>query len=299
MTIKRVGRRRVLALTVTAGFVGAGCLGVVLAESAGAASLPTSAAQHQQSAHIVPMGSASASPVARATGSAAYSAASSAAGQTKLADPTKTAATSASHPAASSSSAVPATGGPSAGRAQQVQLAPAQLPALSAEKWAPVGSPSTRTIAGHDIGENECAKVDGADTWTQQAFSGGDGQNVAIQDTFVFGSASAAESAYQHLTSGMNACRQTTRALQTANKVAVDATVTETASRSDAAAWERGWTGVLGMSAAGPQTNHLYAAVDGTRLIVLQFTEFPGQAAAYDVSADPSVLSMLQTELAR
>jgi len=179
-----------------------------------------------------------------------------------------------------------------------VQLTSGQLPALSAEKWVATGAPSTRSIAGHDIGENECAKVDGASTWTQQAFSGGDGQNVAIQDTFVFTNAAAARSAYQNVVTGMDGCQQTTRALQAANKVALDASVTETAGQPEAAAWKRSWTGVMGMSAEGPQTNHYYLAVNGTRLIVLQFTEFPGQAAPYDVAADPQVLAMLDAELA-
>lgn len=292
MTIKKVGRRRALALTVTAGFVGVGCLGVALAESAGAASVPASAAQHQQQhAHTVPLGSAPAAPSVQAGGPATASATASTA--------TTANAANVSHPAASTSGTVSGSAAPSAGQAQPVQLAASQLPAPAAEKWAPVGAPSTRAVAGHDIGENECAKVVGAETWTQQAFSGGDGQNVAIQDTFVFGSTATASSAYQNLVTGMGACRQTTRALQTANKVSADASVVETASQIDAAAWERSWTGVMGMSAAGPQTNHLYVAVDGARLIVLQFTEFPGQAAAYHVSADPSVLSMLGAELAR
>lgn len=161
-----------------------------------------------------------------------------------------------------------------------------------------VGHPSTRDIAGHDIDENECAKVSGANSWTQQAFSGGDGQNDAIQDTFVFASAGAARSAYQNVAVGMGSCQQTTRTLQSANKVLIDARVTETASRSQADAWQRDWTGVMGMSADGPQVNHVYLAVNGTRLIVLQFTEYPGHAAPYDTAADPQVLAMLATELA-
>jgi hypothetical protein len=55
----------------------------------------------------------------------------------------------------------------------------------------------------------------------------------------------------------------------------------------------------MGISAGGPQTNHFYVAVNGTRLIVLQFTEFPGQATRYNVAADPQVLAMLDAELAR
>jgi hypothetical protein len=188
---------------------------------------------------------------------------------------------------------------PSARQAQQVQLAPRQLPAFAAEKWKPVGSPVTRVVVGHDIGENECAKVEGATTWTQLGFSGGDGQNVAIQDTFVFTSASAANTAYQHVVAGMERCQQTTRALQAASKVPVDAKVTVTARAPNAEAWQRTWTGVMGMSAAGPQTNHFYVAVNRTRLVVLQFTEFPGQATRYNVAADPQVLAMLEAELAR
>jgi hypothetical protein len=98
---------------------------------------------------------------------------------------------------------------------------------------------------------------------------------------------------------GMDRCQQTTRALQAASKVPVDATVTVTASASNAEAWQRRWTGVMGISAGGRQINHFYAAVNRTRLVILQFTEFPGQAAPYNVAADPQVLAMLDAELAR
>ena len=174
-----------------------------------------------------------------------------------------------------------------------------QVPGYFAENWVPLGIQNTRTIGGHEIGENECAKVDGAGTWTQQSFSGGGGQNVAIQDTFAFTSAGTAQAAYQNVVAGMRACQQVTRALQASNNMPVDATVTSTASQAEAAAWKRSWTGVLGLSAAGPQTNHLYMALAGTRLIVLQFTEFPGHAAMYDVTADPGVLSVIEAGLAR
>ena len=284
MTIERTARPRTLTLTIAAGVVAASGLGVFLAESAGATT-PTASATRTQSTHIVPMGSAPSSPTVEATGSAAAAGPSS---------QVSTANASVSAPGSAAASGVASTGS-----AQHVQLTATQLPADSAEKWVPAGTPSTRTVAGHDIGENECAKVDGAITWIQQSFSGGDGQNVAIQDTFGFTSAAAAHYAYQSAVTGMDACQQTTRALQSTNKVPADATVTETASKADAAAWKRNWTGVMGMSADGPQTNHVYFAVDGSRLIVLQFTEFPGNAAPYDVSADPAVLSMLGAELAR
>jgi len=182
---------------------------------------------------------------------------------------------------------------------QQMQLAAPQLPGYFAENWAPFGTQRIRTIDGHEIGENECAKVDGAGIWTQQSFSGGGGQNVAIQDTFAFTSSGTAQSAYQNVVAGMSACQQITRALQASNNVSVDATVTNTVSQAGAAAWARSWTGVMGVSAAGPQTNHLYVALAGTSLIVLQFTEFPGHAAVYDVTADPSVLSIIEAGLAR
>jgi hypothetical protein len=172
------------------------------------------------------------------------------------------------------------------------------LPGYSAEKWVPIGTQSTRTIDGHAIGENECAEVDGAGAWTQQSFSGG-GQDVVIQDTFAFASSGTAQAAYQNFVTGMLTCQQVTRALQASNKAPVDATVTNTASQAEAAAWKRSWTGVMGMSAAGPQTNHLYVALVGTSLIVLQFTEFPGHAPVYDVTADPGVLSIIEAGLAR
>ena len=287
MTMKSAARRRTLTLTIAAGVVAVSGLGVFLAESAGATT-PTPNASRTQSAHIVPMGTAPSSPTVTATGSAAAS-------STAPSSPVSTASTSASAPGSAAASGLASTGS-----AQHVQLTATQLPADSAEKWVPAGTPSTRTVAGHDIGENECAKVDGATTWIQQSFSGGDSQNVAIQDTFGFTSATAARSAYQSVVTGMDACQHTTRALQATNRVVpADATVTETASKADAAAWKRNWTGVMGMSADGPQTNHVYIAVDGSRLIVLQFTEFPGDAAPYDVSTDPAVLSMLSAELAR
>ncbi len=133
--------------------------------------------------------------------------------------------------------------------------------------------------------------------WIQQGYSGGaDGRNPAVQDTFAYADPAMAQSAYQTFRSGMARCQSTSRAYQSTHGVAPDAKVTETADLSDAAAWESSWTGVMGMSAAGPQTNHTYLAVHGTRVIVLQFTEFPGQSASYNVSGDPRVLALLTAE---
>ena len=293
MRLKRALRHHVLALTVTVGIVSAAGVGVVLSGSVGATS-PKPPAAWSQSAHFVAM----AVPTSPST-----------AGSTVSAPPTV-----ASGPRLHASGLSPVAGkfstsnAPSAAEAQQVlamqelqqmQLAAPQLPGYFAENWVPVGAQITRAIDGHEIGENECARVGGAGTWTQQSFSGGGGQNVAIQDTFAFPSSGAAQAAYQNVVAGMSACQQVTRALQGSNRVAVDATVTSTASQAEAAAWERSWTGVLGVSAAGPQNNHIYVALSGMALIVLQFTEFPGHAATYDVTADPGVLSIIDAGLAR
>jgi Rieske Fe-S protein len=172
-------------------------------------------------------------------------------------------------------------------------LAAAQLPAAQAEQWDAIGSPSTRTVTGHTIAENECAKVAGARTWTQQGFSGADDQNGAVQDVFSFATPAAAQNAYTTFSAAMAGCQGIARTLQGTNHLAPDAVVRQTAAVPKGLAWERTWTGVMGMSAPGLQINHVYLAVDGTRLTVLQFTEFPGKAAAYAVSDDPHVLTRL------
>jgi hypothetical protein len=173
------------------------------------------------------------------------------------------------------------------------QLTPSELPADDAEQWSAVGGPSTRTLSGHAVGENECAKVSGADTWTQQGFSGADEQNIAVEDDFSFASPAAAHGAYAAFAPEMAGCQATSRALQSASHTTSDAEVRQTASAPSALAWERTWTGVAGMSAPGAQTDHVYLAVRGTELIVLQFTEFPGKAPAYAVSGDSQVLARL------
>jgi hypothetical protein len=262
--------RRVLVCAAALAVPTGGTLALVMAGSAGGATRGVADGTHNP--HVVAMPPPRTPPAAaarRSSGAASVA--------TKPADPLP----------------------PSTGQAQQVQPAPRQLPAFTAEKWKPVGSPVTHVVSGHDIGENECAKVDGATTWTQQGFSGGHGQNVAIQDTFVFTSASAAHTAYQRVVTGMERCQQTTRMLQAASKTPADATVAVTARAANAEAWRRTWTGVMGISAEGRQTNHFYVAVNRTRLVVLQFTEFPGQATPYNVAADPEVLAMLDAELAR
>lgn len=177
-------------------------------------------------------------------------------------------------------------------------LAPSQLPAVQAEQWTKIGSASNRAVGGHGITENECAKVVGAQTWTQQGYSGAAGRNVATQDTFTFTGSAAARSAYRTFFAEMADCQTATREYQETNKITPDALVIRTATvGNEAGAWERTWTGVMGLSAGGPQTNHYYAAVDGKRLIVLQFTEFPGHSVPYSSAADPRVLATLTAEL--
>ncbi|MBR7838933.1 hypothetical protein KDL01_37040 [Actinospica durhamensis] len=193
-------------------------------------------------------------------------------------------------------SASPAVAAPTRNRPQ---LASSQVPGFAVEQWKPVGVPVTRAIDGHDIGENECASVVGASGWVQQSFSGGDGQNVAIQDTFTFADTSGARSALSAIATSMAGCQDVSRALQQKNGITSDAQVAKTAGSAFADAWQRRWTGVMGMSAAGPQINHIYVAVSDSELIVLQFTEFPGQAAAYHTAADPGVLTMLLKESAQ
>lgn len=187
---------------------------------------------------------------------------------------------------------------PSTARKQHRRVSAARLPAAAAQKWTPIGQPNTHAIAGHDIRENECVSVAGATTWTQQGFSGDGGQTAAIQDTFAFPSSAQARAAYQATVTAMARCQTATRAYQRANHTPSDAIVRQTARLDRSVAWERTWTGVLGMSAEGPQVNHLYLAAGGSVLIVLQFTEFPGHTAPYDVACDPQVLTMLDAELA-
>lgn len=277
MNKDRKPRRRALALAAALATTGGAGLALVMATTAGAVTSTAPATTTTRTQGVT----SSQSPAGTAVATQSSSTASAA-------PPASAAPITAP---ARSSSGNPATTDPP-------RLTATQLPAASAEKWDPAGPPSTRDITGHDITENECFKAEGANTWTQQAFYGGDGQNTAIQDSFTFSSAGAAESAYQDAVTGMDACRQTSVALQQKNGVTPDAKVAQTASGTAAAAWKRTWTGVMGMSADSPQTNHIYLAVNGARLIVLQFTEFPGQAAPYDTAGDPQVLTMLTDELA-
>jgi hypothetical protein len=179
-------------------------------------------------------------------------------------------------------------------------VAPTRLPGAVAESWNAQAPGSVRQLAGHSVELNECASVAGASTWQQQPYSSSGG-NSAILEIYTFGTAAAAQSAFEAVDAGMGSCQATSRALQTANQVKPDAVCSQTASAGGAVAFERTWTGVGGISAAGPQINHLYLAESGTTLLVLHFDEFSaggGTAGEYDVHDDPSVLTMLTGLLA-
>jgi hypothetical protein len=185
-----------------------------------------------------------------------------------------------------------------AARAVHVTAAPTQLPAFKGESWVAQAPGPVLTVTGHDIGLNECARIDGATTWQQQGYESSRGDS-AILDTFTFRSAAAASAAYAGALAGMQHCQATSRALQAANHITADAVCAETARAAGAEAFERTWTGVQGMSAAGPQINHLYIAVRGSVLVDLHFDQLnitARSASAYSVRNDPAVLSML-TEL--
>jgi hypothetical protein len=198
--------------------------------------------------------------------------------------------------AATSGPATPAANAPAAAH---ISVAPAQLPGYTAESWAPQTAGPVQDVTGHDVELNECATVHGASTWQQQAYLSSGG-NSAILETYVFPAAADAQAAYSAVVSGMQSCQATSRALQTANGITPDAVTKQTASATDAVAFERTWTGVQGVSAGGPQTNHLYVAERGNTVLVLHFDELAAgtTAAPYDVRDDPAVLSMLNAALA-
>ncbi|MCC9309581.1 hypothetical protein LN042_21305 [Kitasatospora sp. RB6PN24] len=149
-------------------------------------------------------------------------------------------------------------------------------------------------MSGHDIALNECASVHGATTWQQQPYlsSGGD---PAVLEIYTFAGPAAANTAYDRVRSGMSSCQATSRALQSTHHITADAVSQQTADAPGAAAFERTWTGVEGVSAPGKQTNHLYLAAHGTSLLVLHFDELASGSAAvpYDVHQDSNVLSLL------
>jgi hypothetical protein len=197
-------------------------------------------------------------------------------------------------------SSSPASSPASSRKTAQVTAAPAQLPAFQAESWVAQAPGSVLTVTGHDIQLNECASVDGATTWQQQPYESSGG-NSAILETYTFASAATASSAYTGVLAGMNQCQSISRALQTGSHITANAVCVETAHAADAEAFERTWTGVQGISAAGPQINHLYIAIRDTTILVLHFDQLNtsgSSAATYSVRNDPAVLTMLTNLLA-
>ena len=197
-------------------------------------------------------------------------------------------------------------GAPASSRAAQkasadevhVTVAPERLPGYTLESWTAQAAGAVRVVTGHAIELNECATVRGAATWQQTAYAGSGGDS-AILETYTFPAVAAADTAYDTVLAGMRSCQATSRALQAAGRITPDAVSKQTASAADAAAFSRSWTGVEGVSAAGPQTNHLYLAMSGTAVLILHFDELPDSSAApYDVRDDPAVLSMLSNVLA-
>ncbi|MFI1154108.1 hypothetical protein [Streptomyces sp. NPDC020817] len=177
---------------------------------------------------------------------------------------------------------------------------PSDLAAVTAQSWTAQAPGPVRQITGHDIALNECASVHGAATWQQQPYLSSGG-NSAVLEIYTFGTEAAAGAAYEGVRSGMSSCQATSRALQSANHLTADAVSLQTVTATDAAAFERAWTGVEGISAHGAQTNHLYLASHDTRVLVLHFDELAEKAPAaapYDVKQDPNVLSLLTHLLA-
>lgn len=178
-------------------------------------------------------------------------------------------------------------------------LAPSQLPAFNVEAWTAQKAGPVEHVTGHNIGLNECATVHGAVTWQQQPYMSSSGGDPAIFETYTFATPAAARSAYAGAAAGMESCQATSRALQVTARITPDAVSHQTASATDAAAFERTWTGVGGISADVPQTDHLYLATRGTTLVVLHFDEFGKDPAPYDVRNDPAVLATLIGVLTR
>lgn len=148
-------------------------------------------------------------------------------------------------------------------------LPAAQLPDSAVAQWKPIAPPHTQPVQ-HQIQLNECADVNGAATWQQQGYVSSF-NTPAIQDTFTFTDATAAQDSYRSVLAGMDGCQAKSDALQTASKITPDAQVTRTATTADGTAYTRQWTGVVPISAPGRQTDHIYLVQRGDVLTVLQY----------------------------
>lgn len=177
----------------------------------------------------------------------------------------------------------------------------AALPGNAAIAWSPVGHVRSRAVAGHEVSLNECARVQGSVLWTQQGYISADRKYPAVQDTFTFTSPTNAQTAYRAILSAMAMCQQTSQGLEAKSGSAVDAVVSQTAKTPFATAWARRWTGVAGMSAGGPQINHLYLVEHGSSVIALQFSELSPKtgAGSYDTAGDPLTLAAIGSALTK
>lgn len=177
------------------------------------------------------------------------------------------------------------------------RLTAAQLPDGATEKWQAIAPARVQPVTGQGVEVSECATVHGATTWQQLAYASVY-QTPAEQDVFSFPSSAAAHTAEQNLTAQMRDCQSTSRALQSTSHIVVDAQVTRTATTAQGAAWSRQWTGVEGLSAAGPQTDHLYTVQVGSTLAVIHFDQWAAShPAPYSTRADQALLSAVARQL--
>ncbi|MFB7669276.1 hypothetical protein ACFC1R_36095 [Kitasatospora sp. NPDC056138] len=197
------------------------------------------------------------------------------------------------------STAAPAAVTPSsatAGLAATGGLSAAQLPNGAVEGWHPLAPPRTQAVTGA-VQLDECASVLGAASWQQQAYVSVY-RTPAEQDLFTFRDGAAAQTAYQGLLTQMDGCQTASRALQATALGTTDAQVTKTAVTDQGTAWSRQWTGVEGLSAAGPQTDHLYAVRQGTTLAVVHFDEWAAaHAVPYSTRSDGDLLTSVARQL--
>ncbi|GAA1259136.1 hypothetical protein GCM10009665_56570 [Kitasatospora nipponensis] len=175
-------------------------------------------------------------------------------------------------------------------------LSAAELPANAVEQWKPLAAPRTVAVT-RAVQVNECASVTGAVSWQQLGYVGAY-QTPAEQDVFGFADDAAAHTAYQSLLTQMGSCQTQSRAVQTKAQVSADAQVSQTATTDQGTAWSRQWTGVQGLSAAGPQTDHLFAVQHGKTLAVVHFDEWAGTSAApYSTRSDGDLLTAVANRL--
>ncbi|MFJ8212147.1 hypothetical protein [Streptomyces sp. NPDC096033] len=241
----------------------------------------------------VPAASAPAAGAAATTIPRAGTTAQAAPAGTPASDPARTAAGPAAGPSTAPS------GRPSqAAPTQRGVLKPTELPDSTRQQWKPTSDVKSLPLSG-DFQLNECVTVQKATAWKQQGYLGSSRETIAVQDTLTFADEATAVSAYRQTLEAMKNCQATSRALQKQNALPQDATVRETATTAESAAWQRRWTGVQGLSSPGDQANHVYAVQRGSVLAFLHFDEVasPNTAPSYDFRGDAAVLRTLGAQL--